>query len=97
LEAETFSKTMPSSDDPDPDAQVFEDLVSEALVWDSHAGVFPDPDADLDALQAWRRAGVNYVSMNVGFDVIDWQMTLRTLAAYRCPSAPRWGTSGMLR
>ncbi len=78
-----MAKATPIGEDQGPDARAFEDLVSEALVWDSHAGVFPDPDADLNALQAWRRAGVNYVSMNVGFDVIDWQMTLRTLAAYR--------------
>lgn len=59
------------------------DLVGETLVWDSHAGIFPGPETDLAGLRAWRDAGVDYVSINVGFDVIDWQVTLRTLAAYR--------------
>ncbi len=60
-----------------------EALISEALVWDAHAGVFPDPGNDLSLLRAWHGAGVSYVSLNVGFDVIDWQTTLRSLAAYR--------------
>lgn len=58
-------------------------LVAEALVWDSHAGIFPDPMADLDAVDAWRDAGVDYVSLNVGFDVLDWTVTMQTLVAYR--------------
>ena len=61
----------------------FEELVSKNLFWDSHAGIFPAPDADLSGLLAWRDADVNYVSINVGFDVIDWQTTFRTLVAYR--------------
>ncbi len=59
------------------------DLCSHALVWDAHAGVFPDPKVDLDLLEAWRANGVDYVSINVGFDVMDWQQTMHTLAAYR--------------
>jgi membrane dipeptidase len=52
-------------------------------VWDAHAGVFPDPKVDLTLLNDWRDNGVNYLSINVGFDVMDWQQTLSTLAAYR--------------
>jgi len=52
-------------------------------VWDAHAGVFPDPQVDLTLLNEWRDRGVDYLSLNVGFDVMDWQQTLRTLAAYR--------------
>jgi membrane dipeptidase len=58
-------------------------LYSDALVWDAHAGVFPSPEVDLNLLDEWRQAGVNYLSINVGFDVMDWQDTLATLAAYR--------------
>ena len=54
-----------------------------ALVWDAHAGVFPSPEVDLNLLDAWHQAGVSYVSLNVGFDVMNWQDTLTTLAAYR--------------
>jgi membrane dipeptidase len=58
-------------------------LYRDALVWDAHAGVFPGPDIDLNLLDEWRQAGVGYLSINVGFDVMDWQETLATLAAYR--------------
>lgn len=60
-----------------------EKLFQDALVWDAHAGVFPSPEVDLNLLQEWLDCGVNYLSINVGFDVMDWQDTLATLAAYR--------------
>ncbi len=56
---------------------------AEQIVWDAHAGVFPSASVDLSLLEEWRVSGVNYVSINVGFDVMDWQQTLATLAAYR--------------
>jgi len=59
------------------------DLYTDAFVWDAHAGVFPDPAIDLNLLNSWRDCGVNYLSINVGFDVMDWQQTLKTLASYR--------------
>ncbi len=58
-------------------------LYADALVWDAHAGVFPNPGVDLNLLEDWRLAGTDYVSINVGFDVMDWRETLATLAAYR--------------
>ncbi len=60
-----------------------EKLFQDTLVWDAHAGVFPSPEVDLNLLQEWLDCGVNYLSINVGFDVMDWQETLATLAAYR--------------
>ena len=60
-----------------------QNLYHNALVWDAHAGVFPSPEVDLELLQEWPDSGVNYLSINVGFDVMDWQDTLATLAAYR--------------
>ena len=62
---------------------MIESFYDNALVWDAHAGVFPSPEVNLDLLQDWHVNGVNYVSMNVGFDVMSWQDTLATLAAYR--------------
>ena len=59
------------------------ELFSDSIVWDAHAGVFPAPDNDLTLLADWHENGVNYISINVGFDVMDWQQTLTTLAAYR--------------
>ncbi|MDH3386366.1 MAG: dipeptidase [Gammaproteobacteria bacterium] len=60
-----------------------EKLYREALVWDAHAGVFPGPEVDLNLLDEWRQQGVSYLSINVGFDVMAWQETMATLAAYR--------------
>jgi membrane dipeptidase len=54
-----------------------------ALVWDNHSGFDPQPYADLENLQIWRNAGVDYLSVNVGYDVMEPADTLRTLAAYR--------------
>jgi hypothetical protein len=44
------------------------DLYEQAVVWDTHSGFMPDPKADLNNLKIWRDAGVNYLSVNVGFD-----------------------------
>jgi len=59
------------------------ELTADALVWDAHAGVFPDPKIDLTLLNAWRDHGADYLSLNVGFDVMDRRQTMTTLAAYR--------------
>lgn len=58
-------------------------LYDSAFVWDAHAGVFPDPRVDLSLLDDWRKNGVDYLSINIGFDVLDWQRSLATLTAYR--------------
>lgn len=58
-------------------------LYADAFVWDAHAGVFPDPRVDLSLLEDWHSNGVNYLSMNVGFDVLDHQQTMAVLAHYR--------------
>ena len=59
------------------------DLHRDALVWDDHSGFEPRPEADLDLLERWRGAGVDYLSVNVGYDVMTWQETIRTLADFR--------------
>ncbi len=58
-------------------------LKDDALIWDAHAGIFPSPQVDLDIIDEWRQQGTSYLSINVGFDVMAWQDTLATLAAYR--------------
>ena len=58
-------------------------LLQDALIWDAHAGIFPHPDVDLSLLKVWRDCGVGYLSIDVGFDVMDWESTLETLLAYR--------------
>ena len=58
-------------------------LHGEALVWDSHTGFEPEPDADLGQLERWRGAGVDYLSINVSYDRRAWRDAFRALSAYR--------------
>jgi len=58
-------------------------LYKGALVWDAHAGIFPATDADLSYITDWKEAGVDYVSINVGFDVLDWTESVQILSSYR--------------
>jgi membrane dipeptidase len=58
-------------------------LYKKALVWDDHSGFDPHGGHDLSNLDIWRKAGVHYLSVNVGYDVIDWQATVKTLARFR--------------
>jgi membrane dipeptidase len=57
-------------------------LHGDALVWDDHAGFEPDPSVDLEILENWRSAGVDYLSVNVGYDVVPWQKTIKNIAAF---------------
>jgi membrane dipeptidase len=58
------------------------ELIPDALIWDDHSGFDPVPDYDLEHLEDWRKAGVNYLSIDVGYDVIDWQKAIKNLGAY---------------
>lgn len=58
-------------------------LFETSLVWDTHSGFSPDPAADLANLQLWRGAGVDYLSINVGYDALPWQNAVKTIAAFR--------------
>lgn len=60
-----------------------EEIFARNVIWDAHSGFMPDPAADLEELEQWRRGGVNYLSIDVGFDVMDWRDTIRTIAAFR--------------
>ena len=41
-----------------------------------------DPSVDLEILEHWRAAGVDYLSVNVGYDVVDWQHTVKNIGAF---------------
>lgn len=64
-------------------------LLRDALVWDAHSGFWPAPDTDLENLKRWTEGGVDYLSIDVGFDVIPWTDAVRNLAAYRSWLAQR--------
>lgn len=58
-------------------------IFDSEVIWDAHSGFMPDPVADLNNLAIWRDAGVNYLSVDVGFDLLPWERTVATLAAFR--------------
>lgn len=64
-------------------AAVVDDIFARNVIWDGHSGFLPNPAADLNELSRWRDAGVNYLSIDVGFDLLDWHDTLRNIAAFR--------------
>jgi len=57
----------------------------DALVWDNHAcmPLRPRDESFLPQLQRYRAAGVDVVSLNVGFDAVPWENTPRMLALFR--------------
>src|SRR5690348_2885816 len=65
------------------------ELLRDALVWDAHSGFWPTPDVDLENLKRWTDGGVDYLSIDVGFDVVPWTDTVLNLAAYRAWLAAR--------
>jgi membrane dipeptidase len=55
---------------------------AEPLYWDNHAGWGYVGPQDIDFLDHWRSAGVKYLSINVGYDVVPWSGTVRAIADY---------------
>lgn len=50
--------------------------------WDNHAGFGYAGPHDVDLLDRWRSAGVNYLSVNVGYDPVPWSTTIHAIAEY---------------
>ena len=73
------SPTAEASEAVTPAAQRF---FRAALIWDNHSGFGPSPKIDLEILEKWRRAGVNYLSVDVGYDALTWQQTVKNIGAF---------------
>ena len=58
-------------------------LLRDALVWDDHAGFEYSAALNLERLWRWKQAGVDYLSINAGYDVMPWTYSIAALAAYR--------------
>ena len=52
-------------------------LFRDHVVWDDHSGFGPSPSVDLNKLAIWKDAGVDYLSIDVGYDVMDWRDTVK--------------------
>jgi membrane dipeptidase len=50
--------------------------------WDNHAGFGYVGPQDVNLLDHWRSAGVNYLSVNVAYDAVPWSTTIRAIAEY---------------
>ncbi len=50
--------------------------------WDNHSGFGYAGPRDVELLDRWRSAGVNYLSINVGYDPVPWSTTVRAIADY---------------
>jgi len=53
------------------------------LIWDAHAGFELRTVDDLATLSVWKDVGVNFLSVNVGYDVVPWQRTVKALSLAR--------------
>jgi membrane dipeptidase len=60
-------------------------LLRNSLVWDNHGcmPLRPNDDTFLPDLARYRQAGTDVVSLNVGFDAVPWDNTVRMLAHFR--------------
>lgn len=60
-------------------------LLADTLVWDNHTcmPLRPEDESFLPQLLRYRDAGVNVVSINVGFDAVPWENTFAMLALFR--------------
>lgn len=60
-------------------------LLRDALVWDNHGcmPLRPDDETFLPQLERYRRAGVDVIALNVAFDAVPWENTVRMLAHFR--------------
>jgi membrane dipeptidase len=59
------------------------ELHRSALVWDDHGGFGYSKASALEKLERWRAAGISYLSINAGYDVVPWTLTLEAVSQYR--------------
>ena len=58
-------------------------LLADAVVYDAHSGFWARANTDLSNLARWADAGVTFLSVNVGFDLMPFPDAIRNLAAFR--------------
>src|SRR5215470_19562609 len=59
------------------------ELHRSALVWDDHGGFGYTTALALEGLERWRASGIDYLSINAGYDVMPWTKTLEATSQYR--------------
>jgi membrane dipeptidase len=58
-------------------------LHRSALVWDDHCGFAYAKGPILEGLERWRSSGISYLSVNIGYDVTPWTLTVEAASQYR--------------
>jgi membrane dipeptidase len=59
------------------------ELHRTALVWDDHGGFAYSTGDALGGLERWRASGIDYLSVNVGYDVTPWTLAVEAVSRYR--------------
>jgi membrane dipeptidase len=59
------------------------ELHRSALVWDDHGGFAYSTASALESLERWRASGIDYLSINVGYDVTPWTLAVEAVSQYR--------------
>lgn len=59
-----------------------EQLLRRAFVWDAHAGSYTGPGVNLGFAKAWAQRHVDFISVNVGFDLLAPEATLATAESF---------------
>lgn len=58
-------------------------LHRQALVWDDHGGFAYEGPESLAVLPRWRKSGIDYLSVNAGYDVTPWTLAVEAVSKYR--------------
>ena len=58
-------------------------LHRSSVVWDDHGGFAFSTATALGSLQRWRASGIDYLSINVGYDVTPWTLAVEAVSQYR--------------
>lgn len=62
-----------------------ERLLADSVVWDNHGcmPLRPEDERFLPQLERYRKSGFDMITLNVGFDTIDWQNSFSMLSLFR--------------
>ena len=66
-----------------PTLEPAEEILATHLVWDNHAGFAFQQPQDLAELSRWRQSGIDFVSVNIGYDLEPWTRAVEAASQYR--------------
>ena len=66
-----------------PTLEPADEILATHLVWDNHAGFAFQQPQDLAELSRWRQSGIDFVSVNIGYDLEPWTRAIEAASQYR--------------